>query len=264
METHAGKRPSRMLIAGSVLWTLCLAGILWIYTQQWQRPSVVVTSESNSRELPDDTGKNGKQISLVPQKDGSLVVKEVTQADRDDPWDAAGIEDFSFTDTNGKKLTKQDLLGKPFVIAFVFTLCRGPCPDVTLQMRELQDRLKNYDFNLVTLTVDPARDDLKTLETYGKNFGANFDRWKFLTGDQTEIYGLIHRSFKMPVKEIEGPNRVPGFEIIHSTNIMLVDATGRVVGKFDAQNEEARARLRKELKRIANRKADAKEVGDGE
>ena len=198
----------------------------------------------------------------MPQKDGTYAPVEVTAEMEANPWDPEGIEDFSFTDTAGRKVSKNNLLGKPFIISFVFTQCRGPCPNVTLQMRELQNRLKDYDFNLVTLTVDPERDTMETLEGYGRENGANFDRWKFLTGDQAEIYGLIHRSFKMPVEEVQGENRKPGYEIIHSTNIMLVDATGRVIGKFNAQKDDEMSKLRRELKRIAKLKViDAEPQG---
>jgi cytochrome oxidase Cu insertion factor (SCO1/SenC/PrrC family) len=96
---------------------------------------------------------------------------------------------------------------------------------------------------------------------YGKDHGANFDRWKFLTGDQTEIYRLIQQSFKMPVEETKGPDRTPGFEIIHSRNIMLVDQTGRVIGKFDALKDEDMARLRRELKRISKPNSDNQSAG---
>jgi cytochrome oxidase Cu insertion factor (SCO1/SenC/PrrC family) len=121
-------------------------------------------------------------------------------------------------------------------------------------MRELQDRLQDYDFNLVTLTVDPERDSIETLKQYGTNQGANFDHWKFLTGNQADIYGLIQRSFKMPVQETTGDDRKPGFEIIHSTNIMLVNSEGRVVGKFNAMKPEDMAKLRKEIKELAKLK----------
>jgi protein SCO1/2/putative membrane protein len=60
----------------------------------------------------------------------------------------------------------------------------------------------------------------------------------------------------MPVQEVIGKDRVPGFEIIHSVNLMLVNDAGRVVGKFDARKDEDMARLRKELKRIAKPRAN--------
>ena len=249
-ETSARQtRTRKRLITGGVLWVLCFVGIFWLWVQQRQKASLA-QSEQNAVSAEELNGLGGKQIKLVPQKDGTFVAHEVVDGKDDGPWDAEGIEEFSFTDTDGKTVTKQDLLGKPFLVAFVFTHCLGPCPNVTRQMREIQDRLKDFDFNLVTLTVDPERDTTDVLKRYGSDQGANFERWKFLTGKQSEIYGLIERSFKMPVEETKGDARVPGFEIIHSTNIMLVDATGKIVGKYDAQKDVEMAKLRKDLKHL--------------
>ena len=255
-ESAVPQRSNSILWIGSIIWVLCLAGIAFGW-YQW-RLNYLARSEprasnkaAENQTQDDDDGRSGKTIKLVPQKDGTFLPREVTKEEDENPWDPAGIEDFSFTDTDGQTVTKADLIGKPFVIAFIFTFCRGPCPNVSREMREIQDRLKDYDFNLVSLTVDPQRDTVDVLKTYGKELGADFSRWKFLTGQQSDIYGLIHRSFAMPVQEEEDRDRKPGFEIIHSTNIMLVDKTGRVIGKFNAQKGEEMARLRKEIKQVA-------------
>ena len=257
LESSSDRSP--WLVFGMVAWILCLIGIMFGW-YQWRldylarNPSKSNNaSEINAAEAGAD-GRSGKTIKLVPQKDGGFEAREVTQEEIQIPWDPNGIEDFSFTDTRGQTVTKQDLLGKPFVISFIFTLCRGPCPNVTLEMREIQDRMKDYDFNLVSLTVDPERDTAEVLKEYAKASGADPFRWKFLTGNQADIYGLIQRSFLVPVKEDPDREQKPGFEIIHSTNIMLVDRNGRVVGKFNAQIGEEMAKLRKELKLIAPRK----------
>lgn len=163
-------------------------------------------------------------------------------------WDPQGIEDFSLTERSGKTVTRKDLLGHRWLACFVFTACAGPCPRVTSQMKQLEVDLEGTDVRLVTFTVDPDRDTPSVLTDYANNFTADPERWLFLTGDKREIYHLIHNSFKMPVQETEGPDRQPGFEIIHSTNIMLVDAQGRVLEKFNATNEDDMARLRRVLR----------------
>ena len=268
-QTAAPQGSNWILWIGCIAWIFCLAGIAFGW-YQWRlnylarsEPRASSTSAENQAQ-DDDDGRTGKSIKLVPQKDGTFLPREVTKEEDENPWDPAGIEDFSFTDTEGQTVTKADLLGKPFVIAFIFTFCRGPCPKVSMEMRELQDRLKDYDFNLVSLTVDPERDTADILKTYGQEQKADFSRWKFLTGKQSEIYGLIHRSFAMPVQEEEDRDRKPGFEIIHSTNIMLVDKTGRVIGKFDAQKgEEVMAKLRKQIKQIASLRSVQKTTEQG-
>ena len=136
-------RPTR-LVAG-FLWICCILAIMGIW---YRLPATDVS---------DNDGRVTKTMKLDPGEGNELNIREVADPAHDDPWDADGIEDFSFTDSQGNRCQRKDLIGKPFVISFVFTYCRGPCPNVSLQMRELHERLKNHDFNLVSLTVDPER-----------------------------------------------------------------------------------------------------------
>lgn len=180
-------------------------------------------------------------------------------------WPEKGIEDFSLTERSGKTVTKKDLLGKPWVACFVFTRCAGPCPRVSGQFYQLQKDLKDLDFRLVTITVDPKHDTPEVLSQYAELMGADPQKWLFLTGDQKDIFHLIEKSFLMPVQENVGPARKPGFEVIHTTNVMLVDPKGRVLGKFNAVDDAQMAELRREVRQLVkgeakdNKKADAKD-----
>lgn len=183
-------------------------------------------------------------------------------ADDEQPtWDPAGIEDFSLTECHGQTVTKADLLGKPWVACFVFTKCAGPCPRVSQQMEILQSRLKGIDVRLVSFSVDPENDTPEVLEKYAKIYKADPEKWWFLTGDKKQIFGLIRRSFRMIVEE--DPKQLPGFEVIHSTNIMYVDAEGIVRGRYNAQNDVDMAKLRRVLLGKADA-ADARLIKQGE
>jgi len=164
-------------------------------------------------------------------------------------WPAEGIEDFSLTERSGRTVTKKDLLGKPWVACFVFTRCAGPCPRVSGQFYQLQKDLKDTDFKLVTFTVDPKNDTPDVLSRYAESVGADPEKWLFLTGDQKDIFQLIEKSFLMPVQENTGPARKPGFEVIHTTNVMLVNKDGHVLGKYNAVNDEEMAALRKAVRK---------------
>ncbi|QDT25661.1 DUF420 domain-containing protein [Gimesia panareensis] len=172
-------------------------------------------------------------------------------------WPKEGIEDFSLTERSGKTITKKDLLGKPWVACFVFTRCAGPCPRVSGQFYQLQKDLKDLDFRLVTITVDPKHDTPEVLSQYAELMGADPQKWLFLTGDQKDIFHLIEKSFLMPVQENVGPARKPGFEVIHTTNVMLVDPKGRVLGKFNAVDDAQMAELRREVRKLV--KGEAKD-----
>jgi cytochrome oxidase Cu insertion factor (SCO1/SenC/PrrC family) len=259
-EQPSATTPSRSFFQSPSFW---IGGLLWLavfgaIALSWNR-----NREELTRSNPQSSGPQARDIEptaetpepknliITMTKDGSTSVVDAADINPDSPWDKDGIADFAFTDTEGKTVTKADLLGKPWIVCFVFTHCALTCPTVTNSMRELQDRLKDYDFRLVTLTVDPDRDTAEILKQYGKDRGADFNRWSFLRADQRDIYRLIHGSFKMPVQELPETRKQPGFEFIHSNNIMLVDENGVIRGKFDATKGPAMSSLRREIQKLA-------------
>src|SRR5436305_2111619 len=69
-------------------------------------------------------------------------------------WDAPS---FSLTDQNNHTITDRDLRGHPYVAAFIFTQCAGPCPMMSGKMASLQKTIHNPGVKLVSFTVDPER-----------------------------------------------------------------------------------------------------------
>ena len=255
---------SPTFLAGLVLWSAVFVALAGVWYQQRlklaqtpAKPPVVADRSMESDGSP-------KTIVITTKKDGSVGIDDSGKPPSASPWDEDGIADFEFIDTEGRTVTKADLLGKPWIVCFVFTHCAATCPMVTNSMRELQDRLKDYDFRLVTVTVDPERDTPEVLKGYGESRGADFSRWSFLGGEQRAIYTLIQGSFKMPVQETLGKDRRPGFEFIHSNNVMLVDAEGVVQGKFDATKGEAMSALRREIQKRAKPLAGKADKNDEE
>lgn len=235
---------------GNVFWLLLLLVAIGVWRQRGSES--VANSPVNTGVAEETETASQPQILITTDQDGNATI--VTPGEP--VWDPKGIADFSFIDTDGNQVTKADLLGKPWIVCFVFTHCAATCPRVTSSMRELQDQLKDYDFRLVTVTVDPLRDTPEVLKQYGKNFKADFSKWMFLGGDQRDIYRLIHGSFKMPVQELADDKKQYGFEFIHSNNIMLVDDKGVVQGKYDATKGPSVASLRREIQKLAKRVSD--------
>lgn len=167
-------------------------------------------------------------------------------------WSEDGIGDFSLTERSGETVTKEDLLGHPWIVGFVFSRCAGPCPRVSGQMAKLQGQLEKTDVRLVTMTVDPDYDTPEVLTRYAKAFGADDDKWLFLTGDKETMYRYIEEHFKMPVEETAGEERQPGFEVIHTTNLLLIDAEGVVQGKYNALTPEDMVTLRRDATKLSD------------
>lgn len=167
-------------------------------------------------------------------------------------WPAYGVSDFLLTDSQGKKVGKADLLGKPWLCCFVFTRCASTCPKVTDSMLEIQRASKSAGLRLISFTVDPDYDTPEVLNKYATGKGADLSRWSFLTADPARpqadkeaIFRLIEGSFRMPVVETTGVDRKPGFEVIHSNNIIYVDAQGHPKAKYNAVLPEDVVRLRR-------------------
>lgn len=146
------------------------------------------------------------------------------------------VPEFQLTERSGKTVTRDDLKGKVWVAAFVFTRCSGPCPQITGNMARLQKELADLpDVRLVTISVDPERDTPAVLQEYAKNFGADPERWLFLTGDKAAVHSLVEKGFRLGVTETKGTARTPGNEVDHSTKLVLVDKQGRIRGYFDGK-----------------------------
>ena len=123
-----------------------------------------------------------------------------------EPYDLGPIGEFSLTERSGRTVTNADLAGKVWIASFVFTRCTGGCPQVSGTMVRLQEAFRNEsDIRLVTFTVDPERDNPAELKEYAEHFGADPERWLFLTGSEKLIHQLIQKGFKVPVELQYGP-----------------------------------------------------------
>ncbi|HEY1717313.1 MAG TPA: SCO family protein [Verrucomicrobiae bacterium] len=150
------------------------------------------------------------------------------------------IADFTLTNQDGKITTLADLTNRVWVADIIFTRCAGPCPRMTAQMKSIQDALpKTSGAKLVTLTTDPDYDSPAVLKKYGERFGADFNRWTFLTGIKTEIAGLASGSLKLsavPVK-LEDQKSVADL-FIHTTIFVVVDKRAQLRGIFETGGED--------------------------
>ena len=149
------------------------------------------------------------------------------------------VADFTLTNQDGKVTTLADLTNRVWVADIIFTRCAGPCPIMSAQMKSLQDALPPANrVKFVTLTTDPDYDTPPVMKKYGERFGANFNRWKFLTGTKAEIAGLAGASLKLsavPVKPEEQKN--PADLFIHSTIFVVVDKRARLRSIFETEGE---------------------------
>ncbi len=151
--------------------------------------------------------------------------------------------DFQLTDQDGEIFSKEDLLGKVWVADFIFTTCAGPCPVMSGQFAELQSRFSNApDLNLLSISVNPDYDSPEILREYGGRYGANYNKWRFLTGDREAIHELAVDGFK--VGSVEDP-------IFHSTRFILLDDKARIRGYYISSELEEMQQLWRDVELLA-------------
>jgi len=163
------------------------------------------------------------------------------------------LVDFSLTDASGRAVTRSDLDGKILVVDFLFTSCSLTCPVVNGQMEQVQQQTTNQlDVKLVSITVDPRDDTPMVLQKYGQTFGADTNRWLFLTGKKTALYDLIGQSFL--AQDANDPfGTMPG-NFSHTERIALMDAQGNLRGYFDGLNQNTAGAVVEEIAKLRHEK----------
>ncbi|GAB1532313.1 MULTISPECIES: SCO family protein [Brevibacillus] len=145
------------------------------------------------------------------------------------------VNEFAYTDQEGKPFSSSDLENKVWVANFVFTYCGTVCPTMTANMAELQKKAKEagVDVEFVSFSVDPERDTPEALKSYLGKFNADFSNWHALTGyGYDEIKTFILKSFKTPIEKDSNSD-----QIIHDTFLYLVDQKGTVVNRYEGMTD---------------------------
>jgi len=143
---------------------------------------------------------------------------------------------FTLMADSGQPISASDLAGHVWVADFVFTRCQGICPALTTHMKRVQTTLEGGDaraVRLVSFSVDPLHDTPPVLRAYAERFGANPERWQFVTGDRAALYALIQDGFMLAVvPQPEGREPGAGELITHSDRFVLVDGSLQIRGYY--------------------------------
>ncbi len=155
--------------------------------------------------------------------------------------------DFSFQDRSGRVFSSSELKGKIWVADFIFTHCAGSCPILSQQMSLLlKDWKDDPRFKLLSMTVDPERDNVETLRKYAEDLHAPRDKWFFLTGPKKDLYRVIREGFLLAAGDAQFKD--PGYEYIHSSRMVLVDAQGMARGTYDIEVPVDMPKLRRDIR----------------
>ena len=163
----------------------------------------------------------------------------------------AYVKPFAFTNQEGRVITDKDVAGKVFVAEYFFTTCRGICPKMNANVRNIfLEFEKEPDFRILSHTVDPGTDSAGRLKKYADSLGADPSRWWFLTGSKDSLYRMARGSYLLDDPKNNETNINDQF--IHTQFLALVDKSGRVRKIYDglkkAEIDEMSADIRGLLK----------------
>jgi len=115
-------------------------------------------------------------------------------------------------------------------------------------MAQIQHLTNTYaDVRLLSLTVDPRSDTPPVLARWCVRFGADTNRWHFLTGEKPMLYGLIGASF---LEQDSAPfDSMPG-NFSGTERIAVVDAHGRTRIYFDGLRNDTPAAVVAEIEKL--------------
>ena len=99
--------------------------------------------------------------------------------------------DFWVTNQRGeRKRFRTDLVnGKKVILGFIYTRCEGICPLTTHNMRRVYKLLEDEfesGLQMISLSLDPARDTVCDLAEYAEEHRVNLPGWDFVVADSEE------------------------------------------------------------------------------
>lgn len=171
--------------------------------------------------------------------------------------DYGTVPAWSFTSQTGEPVGTTQLHGKPYAVNFMFTSCPSSCPPLAKATGDLQDRMKRWvgdaphAAHIVTVTVDPENDTPEKLAVFGEAYGADPTLWRMArAGSYGDMEALVTRGFFLPIMRrdlltaktdeerlavLKNPTPI---DTAHSVQFMLVDADGRIRGRYGKTDAE--------------------------
>lgn len=231
---------------GIVAAIVCGVGLVyWTRpTRQLNLPATPSSTTSSQADETDVTEEDvaGRATVVSPFGDDPGQRKAIASMQSDiaayseEEW----MKTFELTERSGRTIGSKELNGQPYIASFFFSRCPGSCKQQNDQMRLLQQKYRNTPIKLVSISVDPEADSPEVLEKYAKEYGADKNQWLFFTGDMNYIAKVAGFVFLLgEVREKSHPDR-----------FCLVDAEGKLVGKYNWHDAKELALLDKHVQEL--------------
>jgi protein SCO1/2 len=140
------------------------------------------------------------------------------------------IPDFSFTNQEGRSITKKDFDGKITVVDFFFTSCPGICKKLTASLVKVQEAFKDdQDVFILSHSVTPERDSIPVLRKYAAANGIIENKWNLVTGNRSDIYKIARTAY---FADEDMGWKQDSTTFLHTENILLIDGNHHIRGVY--------------------------------
>lgn len=147
------------------------------------------------------------------------------------------VADFDLIDQTGTRRSARNVEGKVRVVSYFFTTCPTICVDMAAGLRRVQGAFKDDDrLRILSHTAMPEYDSVPVLADYADRNGCDPAQWWLLTGTPEELNRLARTSYFAVLEEGQGWDE---HSFIHTENLVLVDAEGRLRGYYDGTDPKA-------------------------
>ena len=160
------------------------------------------------------------------------------------------VKPFHFTNQDGQPVTDADVLDKITVVEYFFTTCKGICPKLNTNMKEVYLQFKDEpEFQILSHTCNPETDSVPVLKHYADSLKVDTKKWIFVTGRKDSLYQMARGSYllddpKNNVEKIED-------QFIHTQFFALVDRKGKIRGKiYDGLKTIEVQQLKRDISRL--------------
>ena len=146
------------------------------------------------------------------------------------------VPDVPLVDQLRRPVVLSRFRGRVVALNFIYTSCALPqfCFRIANQFGVLQRRFKDRlgkDLVLLTATFDPARDQPEVLEEYAKQWNADAETWRFLSGTAADVRRFTS-FFGVEFFQDEGLMN-------HSVHTAVIDRQGRLIANVEGNQHTA-------------------------
>jgi protein SCO1 len=136
--------------------------------------------------------------------------------------------DFTLTDQNGALYTLSAHRGHAIALFFGYAHCPDVCPTTLSALARAKRKLGpgGAPFDVVLVTVDPARDDPATLKRYVRLFDPSFTG---LTGTEKQL-NPVYDAYHVYHEIGSAKGSANGYIVAHTSAVQFIAPNGRLRG----------------------------------